>query len=122
MMYHRKAYGPHRRSSRQALARDIAASILAAQQMGEQRPITRYTQCAETIRLVEEQLAAVARDSQLAQEGERAPITDAEHEIRIRKYGRFWGIYDADDTLICVTVYKKGAREVVRRLQGQQAT
>ncbi len=66
-MYHRKAFGPQRRSSRQALARDIAASMLAAQQRGEHWPITFYTQQAETIRLVEEQLAAAARDSQPAQ-------------------------------------------------------
>ncbi len=56
-MYHRKAFGPQRRSSRQALARDIAASILAAQRRGEHWPVTFYAQQAETIRLVEEQLA-----------------------------------------------------------------
>lgn len=38
----------------------------------------------------------------------------------ISRYGRFWAIYDTDGTLICVTVYKKGAREVVRRLQSAQ--
>jgi hypothetical protein len=36
--------------------------------------------------------------------------------MSIQKYGRYWAIYDLDGTLICVTVYKKGAREVVRRL------
>ena len=117
MMYNRKAYGPHRRTSRQALACDIAASILAARQRGEQRSITTYTQDEETIRLVEAQLAAAARTRQRAPEGERCPAADAAHEMRIRKYGRFWGLYDTDDTLICVTVYKKGALEVVRRLQ-----
>jgi hypothetical protein len=81
MTHHRKAFGPHRHRSRQALARDIAASILAARRQGEQRPITNYTQHEETIRLVEEQLAAAARDSQLAQEGESYPITDAEHDL-----------------------------------------
>lgn len=40
--------------------------------------------------------------------------------MRITPYGRFWAIYAADGTLICVTVYKKGALEVVRRLQGAQ--
>ncbi len=79
-MYHRKAFGPQRRSSRQALARDIAASMLAAQQRGEHWPITFYTQQAETIRLVEEQLAAAARDSQTAQEGATAPLTYAEQD------------------------------------------
>ena len=40
--------------------------------------------------------------------------------MRIARYGRFWALYDADGTLICVTVYKKGALEVVRRLQSAQ--
>ncbi len=81
MPSHRKALGPQRHSSRQALARDIAASILAARQRGEQRPITNYTQHEDTIRLVEEQLAAAARDRQLAQEGETYPTTDVEHDL-----------------------------------------
>jgi hypothetical protein len=81
MKYHRKAFGPQRRRCRQALARDIAASILAAWERGEQRPITTYTQHEDTIRLVEEQLVAAARDSQLAQEGESYPTTDVEHEL-----------------------------------------
>lgn len=29
---------------------------------------------------------------------------------------RFWAVWDADGTLICVCVYKKGAHEVVRLL------
>ncbi len=93
MKHHRKAFGPQRRSSRQALARDIAASILAAQQRGEHLPITFYTQQAETIRLVEEQLAAAALDRQPAQEGAAAPLTDAEQDcargedaMRIARY------------------------------------
>jgi hypothetical protein len=64
-MYHRKAYGPHRSRSRQALAEDIAASILAAQQRGEHRPITWYTHQAETIRLVEQALVAAADEGLL---------------------------------------------------------
>jgi len=31
-------------------------------------------------------------------------------------YPRFWAVYDDDDELVCITVYKKGAQEVVRRL------
>ena len=73
MRYHRKAFGPQRRTSRQALARSIAASILAARQRGEQRPITNYTQHEETIRLVKEQLATEARESQRAEESETSP-------------------------------------------------
>lgn len=35
----------------------------------------------------------------------------------IRKYGgRYWAVYDEEGTLVCVTVYKKGALEVLRRL------
>lgn len=37
--------------------------------------------------------------------------------MSISKYGRYWAVYDANDALICVTVYKRGAEEVVRRLQ-----
>ncbi len=124
-MYHRKAFGPQRRSSRQALARDIAASMLAAQQRGEHWPITFYTQQAETIRLVEEQLAA-ARDSPPAQEGAAAPLSDAEqdcagHAMRIARYRntRYWAVIDTEDTLVCLCVYRKGAMEVVRRLQAR---
>src|SRR5262245_56141010 len=28
----------------------------------------------------------------------------------ITRYGRFWAVYDADGTLVCVCVYLKGAR------------
>ena len=39
----------------------------------------------------------------------------------VKKYGdsRFHGLYDSD-TLVCVTVYKKGAKEVERRLIGYE--
>ena len=38
----------------------------------------------------------------------------------IEKYGksRFWAVIDAADELVCITVYKRGALEVVRRLAG----
>ena len=36
--------------------------------------------------------------------------------MRLEKYGRFWAVYDELEELICVTVYKKGALEVIRRL------
>jgi hypothetical protein len=36
--------------------------------------------------------------------------------LSIRKYGQYWAVYDADETLVVVAVYKKGAQEVVRRL------
>lgn len=38
--------------------------------------------------------------------------------MEMRKYGRNWAVYDEQSKLICLTVYKKGAIEVIRRLQG----
>lgn len=34
----------------------------------------------------------------------------------INRRGRFWEVRDATDALVCLTVYKCGAREVIRRL------
>jgi hypothetical protein len=44
--------------------------------------------------------------------------------MRIEKYGktRFWAVYDTNNELICIYVYFKGAREVLRRLQGQKTS
>jgi hypothetical protein len=39
--------------------------------------------------------------------------------MTIRKYGRYWAVYDAAGVLVCLTVYRKGALEVVRRLAGR---
>ena len=36
--------------------------------------------------------------------------------MSIVKCGRYWKVLDADGALVCLTVYKKGATEVVRRL------
>lgn len=35
----------------------------------------------------------------------------------INRRGRFWEVRDAAGTLVCLTVYKCGAREVIRRLE-----
>jgi len=38
-------------------------------------------------------------------------------KLKIQKYGsRNWSVYDNSGNLICVTVYKKGAVEVAKRL------
>jgi len=38
--------------------------------------------------------------------------------MSIRKYGgRYWAVYDSAGALVCVCLYKKGAAEVLRRLQ-----
>ena len=34
----------------------------------------------------------------------------------IHKYKRYWQVTDADGQLVCLTVYRRGAKEVVRRL------
>ncbi|MGH7527469.1 MAG: hypothetical protein ACREMX_12295 [Gemmatimonadales bacterium] len=34
----------------------------------------------------------------------------------IHKHKRFWQVTDADGQLVCLTVYRRGAKEVVRRL------
>lgn len=37
--------------------------------------------------------------------------------MRMEKYDdRHWAVYDAHQELVCVTVYKKGALEVIKRL------
>ncbi len=80
-------------------------------------------QQAETIRLVEEQLAAAARDSQPAQEGAAASLTDAEQDCArggdAMRIARYWAVIDTEDTLVCLCVYRKGALEVVRRLEAR---
>ena len=36
--------------------------------------------------------------------------------MEIVRRGRFWAVHDGAGQLVCVAVYKKGAREVVKRL------
>ncbi len=36
--------------------------------------------------------------------------------MSVHKYGRFFAILDEKGYLVCLTVYKKGAMEVIRRL------
>lgn len=38
--------------------------------------------------------------------------------MSIERYGRFWALYDAAHALVAVVVYKKGAAELRRRLEG----
>jgi len=42
--------------------------------------------------------------------------------MRIERYGktRYWAVYASDSALICLTVYRKGAAEVMRRLQTKE--
>lgn len=36
--------------------------------------------------------------------------------MSITRYGRYWAVHDGAGRLVCLCVYKKGAKEVVRRL------
>jgi len=36
-------------------------------------------------------------------------------EFEIERYGRHWAVYE-DGALLCVTVYRKGARAVIARI------
>jgi len=42
--------------------------------------------------------------------------------MRIERYGktRYWAVREQDGTLICLCVYRKGAQEVVKRLQARE--
>lgn len=43
--------------------------------------------------------------------------------MKIERYGsRNWAVYDNSGELVCVTVYKKGAKEVVRRLEHKEGS
>lgn len=43
--------------------------------------------------------------------------------MNIARYKRrHWAVYDTKGALVCVCVYKKGAEEVVRRLQDTATT
>jgi hypothetical protein len=39
--------------------------------------------------------------------------------MRVERYGnsRYWAVLDTDGSLVCLCVYKRGALEVLRRLQ-----
>jgi hypothetical protein len=45
------------------------------------------------------------------------------HSFRIEPYrgSRHWAVYDSARELVCLTVYKRGAVEVVRRLEEGRA-
>jgi len=54
--------------------------------------------------------SATARESQI---GDRKP------EVRIEPRGRYWAVFEGG-TLLCLTVYRKGAVEVKRRLEAER--
>lgn len=40
--------------------------------------------------------------------------------MTIEKRGRFFAVIDDNNILICICVYKKGAEEVIRRLEDKE--
>jgi hypothetical protein len=34
--------------------------------------------------------------------------------MTIKRYGRYWAVYDEHGMLVCICLYKKGAAEVVK--------
>ena len=38
-------------------------------------------------------------------------------EYQIVRHSRSWKVIDPEGELVCITLYRKGAREVIRRLQ-----
>jgi hypothetical protein len=50
-------------------------------------------------------------------EPEVGKIAD-KHDARLERHGRYWAVYEGE-ALICLTVYKKGAKALVRRLRLQ---
>jgi hypothetical protein len=45
-----------------------------------------------------------------------ATVVKSGYTIVKQTKSRWWEVRDPDDELVCLTVYRKGAREVVRRL------
>lgn len=41
--------------------------------------------------------------------------------FEVRRCGRYWEVRDAAGQLVCLTVYRRGAAEVIRRLKHHQA-
>ena len=85
-------------------------------------PFGTYTECGDaTPDNVTKKVSPHFRRVALT-EGQGAVLRDALNidMVSVRKYGgRYWAADDADGTLVCVRLYKKGALEVVRQLSGK---
>lgn len=79
MGYGRKAFGPGRKSSRQALARDIADSILSHRGHGRERKPEQYTNNLKTIAEVNELLEEAQYMAELYADMEAAERMEQEY-------------------------------------------
>ena len=44
----------------------------------------------------------------------------AKGQFAVCRHGRFWAVNDSRGDLVCLTVYRRGAEEVIRRLESQE--
>jgi hypothetical protein len=51
-----------------------------------------------------------------ARRNPRVAAAEPSYTITNQKHGRWWEVREPDGKLVCLTVYRKGAHEVVRRL------
>jgi hypothetical protein len=51
------------------------------------------------------------------QTAEAPADTQPQPGYTIRKHSRSWKVIDPAGQLVCITLYKKGAKEVIRRLE-----
>jgi hypothetical protein len=56
------------------------------------------------------------RETGASQRIRKAVVPQPQHGYTIRKKDRNWAVIDPQGHLVCLTVYKRGAVEVVRRL------
>jgi hypothetical protein len=57
------------------------------------------------------------------QAGETSPATHEEntgYRVEKREWTRWWKVLDPAGELVCLTVYRRGAREVARRLNAAE--
>jgi hypothetical protein len=69
----RRAYGRQRRMSPQIVACNIAESILTHRQLGEDRPVSFYTDDPDTQTLVQARLDALVSEADTATDGVATP-------------------------------------------------
>ena len=97
-------------------------TALPARRTGQ--PHTRTTEAAHQVKLAEPS-AAGQEERSFQMTTAALPVLPAGQTIsgkpayEIRRRGRFWEVLDSAGELVCMTVYKRGAKEVVRRLRGE---
>jgi hypothetical protein len=55
------------------------------------------------------------------QQNTRDPVVSEHGTYAVTRRNRYWEVRDPEGELICLAVYKRGAKEVVRRMMHLQA-